>query len=220
VRRYREDDVFADTVQRVASGLGLVVLAVGPASGLVLAAVEDSAFEIRMDEYARRTVLANRHADKVMHGLAHLAVAALAFPRADDLADDTYVGRVSVDQVDGAVREAGRALSERVAGTAEADPVSDARSWRRCAGHATAAACRGAHGVRRGARLDDRPLRRRRAQRVPADHPATQRRGPAGGPQVPSVDARIATALDALPEPDGASRIDATRLFRRPAAAS
>src|SRR6185437_13124243 len=94
-----------------------VVLAVGPASGLVLAAVEDSAFEIRMDEYARRTVLANRQADKVMHGLAHLAVAALAFPRADDLADDTYVGRVSVDQVDGAVREACRALGERVAGT-------------------------------------------------------------------------------------------------------
>ena len=49
VRRYREDDAFADTVQRVASGLGLVVLAVGPASGLVLAAVEDSVFEIRMD---------------------------------------------------------------------------------------------------------------------------------------------------------------------------
>jgi hypothetical protein len=138
VRRYREDDVFADTVQRIASGLGLVVLAVGPASGLVLAAVEDSAFEIRMDEYARRTVLANRQADKVMHGLAHLAVAALAFPRSDDLADDTYVGRVSVDQVDGAVREACRALSERVAGTAEADPVSDApqleevwRAWLR-----------------------------------------------------------------------------------------
>jgi hypothetical protein len=137
VRRYREDDGFADTVQRVASGLGLVVLACGP-SGLVLAAVEDSVFEIRMDEYARRTVLANREADKVMHGLAHLAVAALAFPRADDLADDTYVGRVSVDQVDGAVREACRALSDRVAGTAEADPVSDApqleevwRAWLR-----------------------------------------------------------------------------------------
>jgi hypothetical protein len=34
-----------------------------------------------------------------------------------------------------------------------------------------------------------------------------------------SVDAQIATALDALPPPDGASRIDATRVFRRPAAA-
>ncbi len=59
-----------------------------------------------------------------MHGLAHLAAAALAFPRPDDLGDDTYVGRVSVDQVDGAVREACRVLDERVAGTAEADPLS------------------------------------------------------------------------------------------------
>ena len=73
-----------------------------------------------------------------MHGLAHLAAAALAFPRSDDLADDTYVGRVSVDQVDGAVREACRVLGERVAGTAEADPLSDApqleevwRAWLR-----------------------------------------------------------------------------------------
>jgi hypothetical protein len=138
VRRYREDDAFADAVQRVASGLGLVVLAVGPACGLVLAAVEDSPFEIRMDEYARRTVLANRQADKVMHGLAHLAAAALAFPRSDDLADDTYVGRVSVDHVDGAVREACRVLGERVAGTTESDPLSDApqleevwRAWLR-----------------------------------------------------------------------------------------
>jgi hypothetical protein len=138
VRRYREDDGYADTVQRVASGLGMVVLAVGPQTGIVLAAVEESVFEIRMDEYARRTQLANRQADKVMHGLAHLAAAALAFPRPDDLADDTYVGRVSVDQVDGAVREACRALDARVAGTAEADPVSDApqleevwRAWLR-----------------------------------------------------------------------------------------
>lgn len=133
VRRYRDDDRFADTVQRVASGLGLVVLAVDEQPGIVLAAVENSVFEIRMDEYARRTTLANRQADKVMHGLAHLAVAALAFPRPDDLGDDSYVGRVSVDQVDGAVREACRALDERTAGTG-LDPLSDApqleAAWR------------------------------------------------------------------------------------------
>jgi hypothetical protein len=138
VRRYREDDSYADTVQRVASGLGLVVLAVGPQTGIVLAAVEESVFEIRMDEYARRTQLVNRQADKVMHGLAHLATAALAFPRPDDLADDTYVGRVSIDQVDGAVREACRALEARVTGTDAADPLSEApqleevwRAWLR-----------------------------------------------------------------------------------------
>jgi hypothetical protein len=31
-----------------------------------------------------------------------------------------------------------------------------------------------------------------------------------------SVDAQIATALDALAEPDGSGRVDATRVFRRP----
>lgn len=132
VRRYREDDAFADAVQRVAAGLGLVVLATGPQSGIVLAAVEESVFEIRMDEYARRTVLQNRQTDKMLHGLAHLAAAALAFPRPDDLGDDSYVGRVSVDQVDGAVREACRVLAERTGD--EADPESDAphleAAWR------------------------------------------------------------------------------------------
>jgi len=34
-----------------------------------------------------------------------------------------------------------------------------------------------------------------------------------------SVDAQIATALDALAEPDGSGRVDATRVFRRPALA-
>jgi hypothetical protein len=127
VRRYTEDDGFKDLVNRIASGLGLVVLAVGPQSGVVVAATEESVFEIRMDEYARRTTLVNRQADKVLHGLAHLAVAALAFPRPDDLGNDSYVGRVSVDQVDAAVREACRVLQERVEGTGDnADPLSEA----------------------------------------------------------------------------------------------
>jgi hypothetical protein len=136
VRRYTEEDGFKDLVHRVAAGLGLVVLAVTQRSGAVLAATEESAFEIRMDEYARRTALQNRQADKVLHGLAHLASAALAFPRPEDLGDDTYVGRVSVDQVDGAVREACRVLEQRVTGGApdEGDPLSEApeleRVWR------------------------------------------------------------------------------------------
>ncbi|MGH3913787.1 MAG: hypothetical protein ACRDTC_10320 [Pseudonocardiaceae bacterium] len=135
VRRYGTDDRFKDLVNRVAAGLGLVVLAVTKQSGAVLAATEDSLFEIKMDEYARRTVLHNRQVEKVLHGLAHLAVAALAFPRPDDLGNDSYVGRVSVEQVDGAVREACRLLDER-AKTAEQnnDPRTDApeleRVWR------------------------------------------------------------------------------------------
>jgi hypothetical protein len=135
VRRFTEEDRFKELVHRIAAGLGLVVLAVTQRSGAVLSATEDSVFEIRMDEYARRTALQNRQADKVLHGLAHLATAALAFPRPEDLGDDTYVGRVSVDQVDGAVREACRVLEKRVGdGGPDGDPLSEApeleKVWR------------------------------------------------------------------------------------------
>jgi hypothetical protein len=136
VARYAHDDGFKAVVQAVASGLGLVVLAVGKQTGMVLAAQEDSVFEIKMDEYARRTAVGGRRAaEKVLHGIIHMAVAALGFPRPDDLADDTYVGRVSVDQVDALVRETCRMLDERAKSAEENnDPLEDApdleRAWR------------------------------------------------------------------------------------------
>jgi hypothetical protein len=136
VARYVQDDGFKQVAQAVAAGLGLVVLAVSRQSGAVLAAQEDSVFEIKMDEYAKRTSIGGRRsAEKVIHGLIHLAVAALGFPRPDDLANDTYVGRVSVEQVDATVQEACRVLDER-ARTAEEnhDPLEDApqleHAWR------------------------------------------------------------------------------------------
>ncbi|HET8642823.1 MAG TPA: hypothetical protein VFM37_12850 [Pseudonocardiaceae bacterium] len=136
VARYAQDVGFKDLVQAVAAGLGLVVLAVGRQSGIVLAAQEDSAFEVRMDDYAPRAFTGERRAaEKVLHGLIHMAVAALGFPRPDDLANDTYVGRVSVEQVDAMVREACRVLDDR-ARQAEAnnDPLESApdleRAWR------------------------------------------------------------------------------------------
>jgi hypothetical protein len=136
VVRYGQDDEFKTIVQSVAAGLGLVVLAVTRQSGIVLAAQEDSVFEIKMDEYARRTAIGGRRgSEKVIHGVIHMAVAALGFPRPDDLANDTYVGRVSVEQVDAMVREACRVLDERArAAEANNDPLEDApeleRAWR------------------------------------------------------------------------------------------
>lgn len=135
VRRYTTDDGFAVLVRAVAEGLGVAVLAVTPASGVVLAAREESVFELKVDEYARRAALTGRGVDKVIHALAHLAVAALAFPRPDDLVADTYVGRVSVEQVDGMVREACRLLEERAeAAEVNHDPLETApdleRAWR------------------------------------------------------------------------------------------
>lgn len=145
VRRYQHDPVFADLVEAVAAGLGLAVLAVTTQSGAVLAAMSDSLFEVKIDEYARRASLNNRNVEKVLHGLIHLAVAALCFPRPDDLADDTYVGRVSVDQVDQVVREACRMLEEAaVAADENPDPLHDApmleQVWRVYARRPSAAA--------------------------------------------------------------------------------
>jgi len=134
VRRHQADEAFADVVTAVADGLGLVVLAVSAQTGVVLAATEESPFAVRMDDYARRTAVRDR-SERVLHGLIHLTVAALAYPRPDDLATDTYIGRVSVEQVDGVVREACRMLEEKARAAEENnDPLDDApeleRVWR------------------------------------------------------------------------------------------
>lgn len=136
VQRYQQDDVFAAAVNAIAAGLGVVVLDVTAISGIVLAAQPGSVFEIKMDDYARQAKLRERRdTEKVLHGIAHLAIAALAFPRPDDLANDQYVGRVSVETVDLVVREACRVLKERVAAnTGNTDPSADLpeleQAWR------------------------------------------------------------------------------------------
>ncbi|MYZ06500.1 hypothetical protein GT028_03805 [Streptomyces sp. SID2999] len=133
LRRYREDGSFARLADAVATGLGLVVLEVSPRAGMAVTAAEDSVFAVRMGDYARRTTADS--ADRFLHGLAHLAVAALAFPRPEDLADDSYIGRVTVNGVDAFVRQACRRLEERAEESGEnTDPVTDApgleAAWR------------------------------------------------------------------------------------------
>ncbi|MEU5403776.1 hypothetical protein ABZ348_31345 [Streptomyces sp. NPDC005963] len=133
LRRYREDPAFARLADAVATGLGLIVLEVSSRAGMALAAAEDSVFAVRMGEYARRA--SAESADRFLHGLAHLAVAALAFPRPEDLADDGYIGRISVYGVEAFVRQACRRLEERAEEHGEnTDPVTDApgleSAWR------------------------------------------------------------------------------------------
>ncbi|MEU4152227.1 hypothetical protein [Streptomyces sp. NPDC026659] len=133
LRRYREDPPFARLADAVASGLGLVVLEVSPRAGMAVTAAEDSVFAVRMGDYARRT--AADSGDRFLHGLAHLSVAALAFPRPEDLADDSYIGRVTVNGVDAFVRQACRRLEERAQEEGEnTDPATDApgleAAWR------------------------------------------------------------------------------------------
>ncbi|WP_371530360.1 hypothetical protein OG302_34625 [Streptomyces sp. NBC_01283] len=133
LRRYREDPPFARLADAVAAGLGLVVLEVSPRAGMAVTAAEDSVFAVRMGDYARRT--AADSTDRFLHGLAHLAVAALAFPRPEDLADDGYIGRVTVNGVDAFVRQACHRLEERAEEQGEnSDPQTDApgleAAWR------------------------------------------------------------------------------------------
>src|SRR6266496_2761235 len=105
-----------ELTEAIAEGLGLTVLAVSSRTGVVLGPGEGSVFEQKFDDYARRAVLGERRdLERVLHGIAHLAIAALAFPRPDDLATDTYVGRVSVEQADSVVREACTMLAAKAA---------------------------------------------------------------------------------------------------------
>ncbi|MFD9395406.1 hypothetical protein ACFWBB_33130 [Streptomyces sp. NPDC060000] len=133
LRRYREDPAFARLADAVAAGLGLIVLEVSPRAGMAVTAAEDSVFAVRMGDYARRTSADG--GDRFLHGLAHLSVAAMAFPRPEDLADDGYIGRVSVNGVDAFVRQACRRLEERAEEQGEnTDPATDApgleAAWR------------------------------------------------------------------------------------------
>ncbi|WP_030763881.1 hypothetical protein [Streptomyces griseus] len=133
LRRYQEDPGFARLADAVATGLGLIVLEVSPRAGMAVTAGEDSVFAVRMGDYARRANTDS--ADRFLHGLAHLAVAAMAFPRPEDLADDAYIGRLTVNGVDSFVRQACLRLEQRADEEGEnTDPASDApgleAAWR------------------------------------------------------------------------------------------
>ncbi|WP_216677335.1 hypothetical protein [Streptomyces sp. MNP-20] len=133
VRRYDEEPVFEQLVIKSAAGLGLRVIAVTRQAGTVLGALPGSAFETRLEHYARQARQTHqRESERILHGIAHLAIAARCFPRPEDLADDHYVGQATVSSVDGFVRHVCRELSERVAQAEEnSDPVTDARELER-----------------------------------------------------------------------------------------
>ncbi|PBC69676.1 hypothetical protein BX265_7014 [Streptomyces sp. TLI_235] len=136
VRRFDEEPAFEDLVRRSATGLGLQVIGITMRAGAVIVPVAGSVFETRLEGYARQLRQSHqREAERVMHGIAHLAIAALCFPRPQDLADDGYVGAVTVSVVDKQVRHTCQELAERYA---EAQENSDVpmetpeleRAWR------------------------------------------------------------------------------------------
>lgn len=126
VRRFRADDEFAAITAAIATGLDLVILEATERTGLVVASTEESIFATRMTDYARRTGGEGKAHERVLHALAHLGAAALAFPRPADLADESYLGRITAHGVEAFVRQATTHLAEKAAADGEdTDPSSD-----------------------------------------------------------------------------------------------
>jgi hypothetical protein len=126
VSRYQADVGFRDLVGAVADGLGVTVLDVSAASGVVLAAVPGSPFELRLGDY-RANLSAD---DRLLHGLVHVGIAAYAFPTPASLADDD-VRQASVNAVESFLRSACERLRDRAGPDGVADDRSEfEQAWR------------------------------------------------------------------------------------------
>jgi hypothetical protein len=126
VERHQGDVGFRDLVEHIADGLGLVVLDVSGASGITLAAVDGSAFELRLADY-RSNLSAD---DRLLHGLIHVGIAAYSYPTSASLTEDD-VRQASVTEVEAFIRAGCMSLQERAGG---ADPSTDQpeteQAWR------------------------------------------------------------------------------------------
>lgn len=118
--RYLSDAGFAQVVHAAALGFGCEVVTVDPKAGIVLEPVPKSPFVVSVAEHVPNPK------DRPLVLLAHLAIAALAFPRAGDLDDTSHVGRISVAQVDETVTDAAESLNRAAAEAGEdEDPPAD-----------------------------------------------------------------------------------------------
>jgi hypothetical protein len=110
VERYFDDSVFRTTVRELADGLGLHVLDVSE-HGVVLAPQEESIFALKPADFRPG---GSRVDDRLLDGLAQVAIAATVFPRARDLDEDPDMVRapVTVDEVEAQLRLLCERLSE------------------------------------------------------------------------------------------------------------
>ncbi|MFF4509070.1 hypothetical protein [Streptomyces sp. NPDC001401] len=120
VQRFDTEPEFAQLVRKVAQGFDLTVLEVHHMPGLVLGTTPETDFAVSVSELVPQT------SDRPLYLLAQLTIAALAFPRPEDLDDDEYIGRISVKQVDEEVRAVAATIERRLAQTdGDVDPPSD-----------------------------------------------------------------------------------------------
>jgi hypothetical protein len=120
VERYFDDGPFRVIVRDVADGLGLRVLDVSE-HGLVFAPQDDSIFALKPAEFRPGS---SKVDDRLLDGLAQVAIAATVFPRARDLDEDSDMVRapVTVEEIEMLLRQ----LCERLSDEAREAPDPDA----------------------------------------------------------------------------------------------
>ncbi len=97
VRRFLSDGRFQQMTEGFLQGLGLRVLGVSEAYGLVVGSLADSPFAVRREDYGRL----RSSTDRLIQGVIHIAIAAWCFPRAEDLNESELVvaPRLTVEQL-------------------------------------------------------------------------------------------------------------------------
>lgn len=132
VERYFDDGAFRITVRELADGLGLHVLDVSE-HGVVLAPQDDSIFALKPAEFRPA---GSKVDDRLLDGLAQVAIAATVFPRARDLDEDPDMVRapVTVDEVEAQLRQLCERLSEEARGAPDPNAADERRglieAWR------------------------------------------------------------------------------------------
>jgi hypothetical protein len=130
-RQYRTDATFRELVDAVASGLGLVVLG-SPPTGMVLSPNEGSPFDFRLTDL-RPSWTAD---ERLVAGLVLLGIAALKYPREEDLDEVGSPKILSIDQVEKFMRDAIKpiAATEAEVGSIESYAASAAEAYERMPG--------------------------------------------------------------------------------------
>lgn len=120
LERHNLDQDFADCVRAIARGFDLGVIDADVRAGLVLSTSDATEFKIALGDLVASTQ------DRPIYLLAHLLIAAEAFPRSHDLDNNSYIGRVTVDRLDTQAREAIAVLNRRAEEAGErSDPPTD-----------------------------------------------------------------------------------------------
>lgn len=121
VERYFDDGAFRTIVRELADGLGLHVLDVSE-HGVVLAPQDESIFALKPSDFRAGS---SKVDDRLLDGLAQIAIAATVFPRARDLDEDPDIVRapVTVGEVEAQLRQLCERLSEEARG--DPDPNAD-----------------------------------------------------------------------------------------------